>query len=696
MANSEHVRGALIEWHDVNFSVPDRSTGQQKRILTGMHGLAQPGRLLVIMGPSGAGKSTLLDVLACTSSSRGAVCEGRISVDGAPRSLRSFRAISCYVQQRDVLMSSATVREVLLTSALLKLPRSVPLAHKRALVEDTLRELDLTSCADTLIGDETIGLKGISGGQKRRVSVGVELVKDPRVLFLDEPSSGLDSEMALSVATSLVALARKGRTVVCTIHQPNSDITECFDDFLLLYGGRTVYGGLWSGAVDFFARNGFSCPTFKNPTDFFMSVITRTEGAAEALATAYDKARPALQDEQKTAAAAEEGQRKQQQRQQQPGREEGEGERSGGGRDHVTLQMAEGDQRGSAGGTPGGAAFVVVGGQLQQQQQQQQQQRGGVEEGWQQRQRQRQQQQEEKEEEQEGEVGGGPAAAAAGAAGGESVPLWFQVYVLSVRYWRTWIRNPVMMTSELVQYAFTAVFIGLMYCRFNDVLGKGDFNRVSCIWFSFAVLCFTPSYTAVTNWGSERLLLKRELGQRLYGITSYYLARYSVLIPFQLAQCLLFLAVMYFFAGFQASAGGFFTFFAIFSMFQIVSEGIGACCALSTRTTTTSVVLLTFVLLVVLAFSGFLTTSVPVYFRWMQKTSYLTYAISALVEREFSHITFRNEATGEVVPGMQAYPDTLRTGLSYSQNVGVLAAQVAGMEVIKVMLFNLAHRLNLM
>eukprot|EP00198_Chlamydomonas_reinhardtii_P002835 XP_001692171.1 predicted protein [Chlamydomonas reinhardtii] len=474
--------------------VTDQVTKQQKTIISNMYGMAQPGRLLAIMGPSGAGKSTLLDVLACNTSSRGASLAGRITVDGAPRSGRQFAGISCYVQQKDVLLSSATVREVVHTAALLKLPyRGMSAAEKRELVEATLKELDLTTCADTLIGDETIGLKGISGGQKRRVSVGIELVKDPRVLFLDEPSSGLDSEMAAGVMNSLVRLAQKGRTVVCTIHQPNSDITDCFHDFLLLAGGRTI---------------------------------------------------------------------------------------------------------------------------------------------------------------------------------------------------------PVMLASELVQYVFVALFIGLMYYKFNDVLGEGDFNRQACIWFSFAVLCFTPSYTAVTNWTSERLLLKRELDQRLYGINTYYLARYAVLLPFEMAQCALFLCVMYFFVGFYPSASNFFIFFAVLSMFQIISEGLGACCAVVTRTPTSAIILLTFVLLVLLSFSGFLTVKTPVYFVWVQKLSYFTYAFSALLDTEFAKISFVDPATGDTVPGLEVLPDSVATGLSPAQNIGVVAAQLGGMELIKLTALHLAHRLN--
>lgn len=249
----------------------------------------------------------------------------------------------------------------------------------------------MEQCADTLIGDETQGMKGISGGQKRRVSLGIELIKDPSIIFLDEPTSGLDSEMALGVITALVNLARRNRTVVCTIHQvwgccarcrccrccfpgsavpgfggcfrpwvpppvaalcwgehihmvslllpyrprplmssaatvthclgrrylqlaaalstvqamlllappsshtfppslllcpilsfwpqPNSDITALFDDLLLLAKGRVAYAGPWSGALPAFASAGFECPLYKNPTDYFMSVLHHSESA---------------------------------------------------------------------------------------------------------------------------------------------------------------------------------------------------------------------------------------------------------------------------------------------------------------------------------------------------------------------------------------------------------------------------------
>lgn len=119
-----------------------------------------------------------------------------------------------------------------------------------------------------------------------------------------------------------------------------------------------------------------------------------------------------------------------------------------------------------------------------------------------------------------------------------------QVWVLAQRNLRNWLRNPVMLMSELVQYIFISLFVGLMYHRVTLDLEDGVYSRVACIWFAFAVMSFTPSYTAVTNWDKDRLLLRRELQQKQYGITSYYLARYMVTLPFVMIQCLVFVGIM--------------------------------------------------------------------------------------------------------------------------------------------------------
>jgi ABC-type multidrug transport system ATPase subunit len=209
------------------------------------------------MGPSGAGKSTLLKILA--GHCAGGAVGGALTVNGAPLDPLDFRRRSSVVWQSDVLLPCATVRESLMTSALLKLPGAMPRAAKAARVDQILAELRLTGVADARVGQDIDGAaSGISGGERRRVSVGIGLVTDAAVLFLDEPTTGLDSESAATLVHLLSHLAgAKRRTVVCTIHQPSSDICEMFDDLLLLAGGRLAYCGRWRGVDAFLSAARF-------------------------------------------------------------------------------------------------------------------------------------------------------------------------------------------------------------------------------------------------------------------------------------------------------------------------------------------------------------------------------------------------------------------------------------------------------
>ncbi|MEW5313182.1 MAG: hypothetical protein WDW38_004769 [Sanguina aurantia] len=635
------------------------------------------------MGASGAGKTTLLDVLA--RNSFGGNVEGEVLVNGELRNSVTFASTSCYVQQRDVLLCSATVREAITCSALLKLPVSVPLSEKKARVEQLLKELDILGCADTLIGDDTIGLKGISGGQKRRVSVGIELVKDPSVLFLDEPTSGLDSEMACSVMAVLGALARKQRTVVCTIHQPNSDITDMFDDFMLMAGGRAVYLGPWANAVQHFTAAGHICPMYKNPTDFFLTVIRDVE-TANALADFWRKCQltaavtpapdPAATPLVAAAAAPSIPAAPPSQPPSPPAHRHTQPSATVTATTPtatatattptataVVLQVA-----------PAASLSIAVALQV-----------GSSEAlphrikqvsmtrrwpcGW---------------------------SDAAEADAAQQAPMWQQVTVLSQRNLRSWIRSPVLLASELIQYLFISIFIGLMYVRLTKSIADGAvFDRAACIWFLLTVLSFTPSYTAITNWDSERVLLRRELGNKLYRINAFYLARLIVLLPFQLLQCALFVLILYFFVGFQPNAANFFMMLLILFMFQVVSEGLGFMCALMTRQATFAIICLTFLLLILLSFSGFLISKTPIYFQWVQRVSYLTYAYSALLRNELTGLVLIN-ADGSSVAGETQMPTQIDTGLSVWGNIGVLAGLAGGMEVIKLTLLHLAAHMRLL
>ncbi|KAK1293659.1 ABC transporter G family member 11 [Acorus calamus] len=191
------------------------------------------------MGPSGCGKSTLLDALAgrLASNTRKS---GEVLINGRKQKL-AF-GTSAYVTQDDILMTTLTVREAVYYSAHLQLPDTMTSAEKRFRAETTIKEMGLQDALNTRIGGWAV--KGLSGGQKRRVSICMEILTRPKLLFLDEPTSGLDSAASYHVMSRIVGLAKHdGRTVVASIHQPSSEVFELFHNLCLLSYGKTVYFG---------------------------------------------------------------------------------------------------------------------------------------------------------------------------------------------------------------------------------------------------------------------------------------------------------------------------------------------------------------------------------------------------------------------------------------------------------------------
>ncbi|KZV25876.1 ABC-2 type transporter family protein isoform 1 [Dorcoceras hygrometricum] len=179
--------------------------------------------------------------------------------------------MEAYVTQEDAFLGTLTVRETITYSALLRLPRNTTKQSINETIENTIIETGLQDCADHTIGNWHS--RGISGGEKKRLSIALELVTQPRLLVLDEPTSGLDSASAFFVIQALRNTASNDRTVLSSIHQPSSEVFELFDDLLLLSNGETVYFGEAKMAVKFFADAGFPCPSKRNPSDHFLRCI---------------------------------------------------------------------------------------------------------------------------------------------------------------------------------------------------------------------------------------------------------------------------------------------------------------------------------------------------------------------------------------------------------------------------------------
>lgn len=263
-----------IAFSDIKVTVQKKGDNKkivEVSILNSVWGAFPRGELVGIMGSSGAGKTTLLNTLSGRLlSSSGLRYTGSITDNGRSIVPRDLRRMAAYVRQDDVLLETLTVRETLYFAAKLKLPRHWPDRRRRRMVDYIIEELGLIKCADTQIGNTE--KRGISGGERKRVSIGVELITNPKIIFLDEPTSGLDSFTAASVMGLLQRLASAGRTVICTIHQPSSEIYLRMDKLLLLSKGHTIFFGPPEDAISHFSELGYHCPEFMNPADFCVEV----------------------------------------------------------------------------------------------------------------------------------------------------------------------------------------------------------------------------------------------------------------------------------------------------------------------------------------------------------------------------------------------------------------------------------------
>jgi len=269
-----------ISWRNLSYTIADKNSDSgRKVVLDNVSGDAKPGRLLAIIGPSGAGKTSLINALAgrVPKSAKGDL-SGTLYLNGqrlAPGF--AMKDISAYVTQEDTLFGLSSVRETFSFACRL---RNLP--DER--VDETIRELGLINSAETRVGNEL--MRGLSGGEKKRVNIGLDLLHNPCLIFLDEPTTGLDSFQALTTMRTLKALAESGRTVICSIHQPRSSIYALLDDICILasHGQPVYFGPAGAAAVSYFAAID-PVPRFYNPPDHFLDSISvdyRTESSRKA------------------------------------------------------------------------------------------------------------------------------------------------------------------------------------------------------------------------------------------------------------------------------------------------------------------------------------------------------------------------------------------------------------------------------
>ncbi|KAM0682264.1 hypothetical protein MDAP_002496 [Mitosporidium daphniae] len=269
----------LFSWHGISVC-STLSKGTQRQILSNVSGWVKGGEMIAILGASGAGKSTLLNALVGLCKNDKLAVTGTIKLNGCDRAslpISKWKRCVGYVEQNDLLYPTLTVKETLSRMASLQLWRTLSKAGQKKLVSQIIKSLNLERCSDSLVG--ALG-SGISGGEKKRLAIGLQLIYDPCILFLDEPTSGLDAHTSLQVVSTISEITAdrpfaSSKAVIMTIHQPRLNILKLFSRILLLSpsGGNCLFFGNIDEAIRYFDTIGFPCPALENPGDYFIDVI---------------------------------------------------------------------------------------------------------------------------------------------------------------------------------------------------------------------------------------------------------------------------------------------------------------------------------------------------------------------------------------------------------------------------------------
>ncbi|XP_064471473.1 ATP-binding cassette sub-family G member 1-like isoform X2 [Ornithodoros turicata] len=258
-------RAVYLEWKNISYSVKAKKA--KKTLLHHMYGKTEPGTLTAIMGPSGAGKTTLLNVLA-GHIEKG--YDGEVQVNGWVRDTQLFNKQSCYVMQDDCLLPELTVKESLMMSVELRMP-FIRSREKLTIVNESMARWGIEECQNTRAGN-------LSGGQRKRLAISQELISNPPVIFLDEPTTGLDSNSALRCVQVMKSLAASGHTVICSVHNPSAKLFSHFDKLYMISEGMCIYNGPIDKLLNFLSAQNLQCPLYHNPADFITEIASGEYG----------------------------------------------------------------------------------------------------------------------------------------------------------------------------------------------------------------------------------------------------------------------------------------------------------------------------------------------------------------------------------------------------------------------------------
>jgi len=580
-----NTEAASLEFRNVGYTL--NKDGLQ--ILQGISGFALAGVVLAVMGPSGAGKSTLVDILA--GKRKDGKVSGQILLNGKQVHESDIRRAVGFVDQEDTLPATQTVYEAVLFSAMLRLPEAMPIPRVHERVNEVIDMLGLTHCKDRRIGNVTS--RGISGGEKRRVSIALELITRPPILILDEPTSGLDSYSAHMVVEQLCKLAAsKTTTVILTIHQPRSDIFYMFDQALVVSKGQAFYFGPTGAAAEYFQRRGLVCRNNYNIADYLLDI--------------------AMDDDlMKQAKGAEVGDADE--------KVHGLGLSSA----HQTHLPGHGvvSRRAGGGGHPSPNGTELSSSSSVSNEQTAYETAVQVDEG-------------------EGSSGSSTPSLSESASGKRQSTVYptsflTQLRVIMKRNFQTLIRDKSLLVLHLAVAIVLGVFVGGLY--FHVTMNLAGFqNRAGSLFFMLALLGFS-SISALGAFTETRTLFIKERSNGYYPPMPFIISTLIFdLIPLRIVPSILMGCISYFMIGLSPVVETFFKFLLILVLFNVATALFCLVIAAAVRTTGVASLASSIVMLFMMLFGGFMINSgnIPAALTWIQYLSMFKYGFEALAVNE--------------------------------------------------------------
>lgn len=559
----------------------------EKKILKGVTGEAEAGEVLALMGPSGSGKTTLINLLSGRLLQVGTqqhkqyqphLESGSITYNDMPYS-KALKPRMGFVTQDDVLYPHLTVKETLVYAALLRLSKKLSKKERTERAMEVISELGLDRCQETIIGGPF--LRGVSGGERKRVCIGQEILIDPSLLFLDEPTSGLDSTTAVRIIKLLQKIAQGGRTVVTTIHQPSSKLFHMFDKLVLLSEGHLIYYGMASIAMDYFSSIGFAPQLAMNPAEFLLDLASGSvidismpahilsEQLGNTTTHATNAAGPmaphkAIRQYLSKAyeAAWDLGQK----------------------RHPVKRLLVEHES------SPQEHHYLMTA----------QETRSLTEREW-------------------------------------GSTWWSQFEVLYVRGLRER-RHEYLSYLRVSQVVASAFIIGCLWWRSSFRTERQLVDQVGLLFFIATYWGFFPLFTALFTFPQERAILTKERASDMYRLSAYFMARTLGDIPLDFCLPFLFHIIVYFMACLRPTASAFFLTLLIILLSTTAAQGMGIAMGaifmdLKKATTLASVALLTFMLS-----GGFFVQRIPSFISWIQNISYNYHTFKLLVKVQYDGV----------------------------------------------------------